>query len=96
MCTVINKFITASLSMLTSASSPIKVQVSQILHEKDHTISSGRFQRISLLGDDVAGFENSRSLATDVDGIQRYVRAAAATPGNLLACLAHQANGDDV
>jgi len=28
-------------------------------------------------------FENSRSLATDVAGIQRFVRAAAATPGNL-------------
>jgi len=43
-------------------------------------------------------FENSRSLATDVAGIQKYVRAAAATltPGNLFACSDHQANGDDV
>ena len=41
-------------------------------------------------------FENSRSLATDVARIQRYVHAAAATPGNLYACSDHQANGDDV
>jgi len=41
-------------------------------------------------------FENSHSLATDVAGIQRYVRAAAATPGNLLARSAHQVNSDDV
>jgi len=42
--------------MLTYASSAIKVPALQIHHEKDHTISSGRFQRISLLADDVAGF----------------------------------------
>ena len=41
-------------------------------------------------------FENSHSLAIDVAGIQRYVRAAAGTPRNLLVCSAHQVNGDDV
>ena len=69
--------------MLTYALSPKKVQASQLLHEKDHTINNGRFQRISLLVTTSPAFENSHSLATDVAGIERYVCAEAATPGNL-------------
>ena len=79
--------------MLTYASSLIKVQASQILHEKDHTISSGRFQRISLLADDVAGFWE-QPFTGNWCSWDTEVRACSSCDGR--PCSAHQVNGDDV
>jgi len=71
--------------MLTYASNLIKVQASQILYEKTTRSAVDGFREFILVTMSPA-FENSHTLATDVARIQRYVCAAAGTPGNLFAC----------